>query len=59
MRLRVLSRADVERALDPDALVEALADAFAALSAGRASVPPGTSTPVRGGIEARPALEAR
>ena len=33
VRLRVLSRADVERALDPDALVEALADAFTALPA--------------------------
>ena len=48
MRLRVLSRADVERALDPDALVEALADAFAALSAGRASMPPRTGVEVPG-----------
>jgi alanine dehydrogenase len=39
MKLRVLSAADVERALDPDELVEALADAFARLSAGRASMP--------------------
>jgi alanine dehydrogenase len=39
MRLRVLTAADVERALDPDQLVEALADAFAKLSAGRASMP--------------------
>jgi alanine dehydrogenase len=39
VRLRVLSAADVERALDPDALVDALADAFERLSAGRASMP--------------------
>ena len=44
----MLSRADVERALDPDALVEALADAFAALSAGRASMPPRTGVEVPG-----------
>jgi alanine dehydrogenase len=44
----VFSRADVERALDPDALVEALADAFAALSAGRASMPPRTGVEVPG-----------
>jgi alanine dehydrogenase len=48
LRLRVLSRADVERALDPDALVYALADAFAALSAGRASMPPRTGVDVPG-----------
>jgi alanine dehydrogenase len=48
VRLRVLSRADVERALDPDALVFALADAFAALSAGRASMPPRTGVDVPG-----------
>jgi alanine dehydrogenase len=48
LRLRVLSRADVECALDPDALVEALADAFAALSAGRASMPPRTGVEVPG-----------
>jgi alanine dehydrogenase len=35
----MLSAADVERALDPDALVDALADAFARLSAGAASMP--------------------
>jgi ornithine cyclodeaminase len=48
VRLRVLSRADVERALDLDALVDALADAFAALSAGRASTPPRTGVEVPG-----------
>ena len=36
----VLSRADVEFALDSDRLVDALADAFVAVSAGRTSVPP-------------------
>ena len=35
----MLSAADVERALDPDALVDALAEAFARLSAGAASMP--------------------
>ena len=35
----ILSRADVERLLDPDALIDALAPAMADLSAGRASVP--------------------
>jgi alanine dehydrogenase len=44
----VLSRADVEQALDPDALVDALAGAFAALSAGRASMPPRTGVEVPG-----------
>jgi alanine dehydrogenase len=39
VKLRVLNAADVERALDPDELVDALADAFARLSAGGASMP--------------------
>lgn len=39
MKLRVLAAADVERALDQDELVEALADCFARLSAGGASMP--------------------
>lgn len=38
--LLVLGRAEVERLLDLDELVDALAAAFAELSAGRASVPP-------------------
>jgi alanine dehydrogenase len=39
VKLRVLSAADVERALDADMLVDALADAFARLSAGKVSMP--------------------
>ncbi len=39
MKLRVLTAVDVERVLDPDGLVDALADAFARLSAGEASMP--------------------
>jgi alanine dehydrogenase len=39
VKLRVLTAADVERALDLDELVTALADALARLSAGRASMP--------------------
>jgi alanine dehydrogenase len=35
----ILTRADVERLLDPRALIDALADAMADLSAGRASLP--------------------
>ena len=48
MKLRVLSRADVEAALDLDALVDELAAAFAALSAGDASMPPRTGVEVPG-----------
>jgi alanine dehydrogenase len=44
----VLSRADVEAALDLDALVDELAAAFAALSAGDASMPPRTGVEVPG-----------
>ena len=36
----VLSRSDVESLLEPDALVDALSEAMADLSAGRASMPP-------------------
>ena len=52
LRLRVLSRAEVEAALDLDALVEALASAFAALSAGKASMPPrvGVEVPGEGSV---------
>ena len=44
----VLSRRDVEAALDPDRLVDAVAAAMAELSAGRASVPPRTAAEVAG-----------
>ncbi len=44
----MLSRADVEAALDPDALVDELAAAFAALSAGEASMPPRAGVEVPG-----------
>ena len=40
MDVLVLSGAEVERLLDPDALVDALADAFAALSDGLVDAPP-------------------
>ena len=40
MDVLVIGGADVERLLDPDALVDALADAFAALSDGRMDAPP-------------------
>jgi ornithine cyclodeaminase len=45
----ILSRADVEALLDLDRLIDALAEAMADLSAGRASAPPrvGASIPVR------------
>jgi alanine dehydrogenase len=39
VKLRVLSAADIERALDEDELVDRLAESFAQLSAGRASMP--------------------
>ena len=48
MRLRVLSRSDVEAGLDLDALVDELAAAFAALSAGEASMPPRPGVEVPG-----------
>jgi ornithine cyclodeaminase len=48
LKLRVLSRADVEAALDLDALVEALAESFAALSAGGVSMPPRAGVEVPG-----------
>ncbi|HYH89550.1 MAG TPA: ornithine cyclodeaminase family protein [Solirubrobacteraceae bacterium] len=44
----MLSRADVEAALDPDALVDELAAAFTALSAGEASMPPRAGVEVPG-----------
>ena len=48
--LLVLSRSDVERLLDPDALLDALAAAFRELSAGRTSVPPRVAARTAGGL---------
>jgi len=48
--LLFLSRADVERLLDPDALVRALGDAFRALSEGRTSTPPRTAARSTSGL---------
>jgi ornithine cyclodeaminase/alanine dehydrogenase-like protein (mu-crystallin family) len=50
--VRVLTRAEVEAALDLDALVDELATAFAAISAGEASMPPraGVEVPGAGSI---------
>ena len=42
--IRLIAKADVERLLDIDALIDALADAFRKLSAGETSVPPRTAT---------------
>lgn len=69
MKLRVLTAADVERVLDPDELVEALAGAFARLSAGEASMPQriAVEVPERSGavllmgahLEGRPSLTTK
>jgi alanine dehydrogenase len=69
VKLRLLTAADVERVVDPDELVEALADAFARLSAGEASMPQriAVEVPERGGavllmgahLEGRPSLTAK
>src|SRR5207302_4759783 len=45
-----LSRADVERLLDLDALLDALADAFRALSGGGTSTPPRTAARSAAGL---------
>jgi alanine dehydrogenase len=56
MKLRVLSRADVERAVDIDELVDALAVTFERVSAGEVSMPPRalTEVPERGILLAMP-----
>ncbi len=41
--IRLIAKADVQRLLDIDALIDALADAFRKLSAGETSVPPRTA----------------
>lgn len=48
--LLVLSQADVERLLDLDELLDALARAFPEVSAGRASVPPRVAARTRAGL---------
>ena len=48
--LLYLSRADVERLLDVDAMLDALAAALAAYSSGDASAPPRTAVRVEGGL---------
>jgi len=50
MSARLLSRADVEAVLDPDELINALADAFRDLSAGRASMPLRTAATAPAGL---------
>jgi alanine dehydrogenase len=56
----VLSREEVRRLLDVDELIDALADAFAEVSAGRASVPPRVAAvvPERGFLAAMPGYAA-
>jgi ornithine cyclodeaminase len=56
----VLSQDDVRRLLDLDELINALADAFAEVSAGRASVPPRVAAfvPERGLLAAMPGYAA-
>jgi alanine dehydrogenase len=48
--LLFLARGEVERLLDPDALLEALGGAFLALSAGQASAPPRTAARTASGL---------
>lgn len=48
--IRLIGRADVERLLEPAALIDALVPAFEALSAGRASVPPRTAARTGAGL---------
>jgi len=48
--LLYLSRADVERLLDVDAMLDALAAALVILSSGKASVPPRTAVRLDGGL---------
>lgn len=51
--VRILSRDDVERLLDPDELIDALAAAMADSSAGRASMPPRNFVHAGGSAPAR------
>jgi ornithine cyclodeaminase/alanine dehydrogenase-like protein (mu-crystallin family) len=59
MEILILSAQDVQRLLDPDALLDALADAFRALSAGQVDAPRriGVSVPTAGFLLAMPAYQ--
>jgi alanine dehydrogenase len=59
MQILILSAQDVQRLLDPDALLDALADGFRALSAGQVDAPRriGVSVPSAGFLLAMPAFQ--
>jgi alanine dehydrogenase len=59
MEILMLSAQEVQRLLDPDALLDALADAFRALSAGQVDAPEriGVSVPTAGFLLAMPAYQ--
>jgi alanine dehydrogenase len=59
MEILILSAQEVQRLLDPDALLDALADAFRALSAGQVDAPKriGVSVPTAGFLLAMPAYQ--
>ena len=61
MKVLILSRAEIERLLDPRELIGALGDAFRALSAGEVKARRATSCPVRArrSCSACPAARAR
>lgn len=50
MAIRILSDTDVQRHLDPDTLLDALAAGFAALTAGDVTAPPRNGVDVEGGF---------
>jgi alanine dehydrogenase len=59
MQILILSAQDVQRLLDPDGLLDALADGFRALSAGQVDAPKriGVSVPAAGFLLAMPAYQ--
>src|SRR5215469_12650247 len=59
MEILILSAQDVQHLLDPDALLDALADAFRSLSAGSVDAPKriGVSVPTAGFLLAMPAYQ--